>query len=116
MKGGGGFGPRYVLGEMLSGPGGIALGAELASRSLSSDGDSSIEHGWAVEHHADTAETYKRNIRGATDETGFTADVRDFDLRHGPSFDAFAFGFPCHDLSPVGEHRGRDRDECPLHH
>jgi len=107
--------PRYVLGEMFSGPGGIALGAELASRSLSSDGGSSIEHGWAVEHHADTAETYKRNIRGATDETVFTADVRDFDLRNVPSFDAFAFGFPCNDFSTVGEHRGLDGDYGALY-
>lgn len=105
----------YVLGEMFSGPGGIALGAELASRQMSREGGSSIAHGWAVEHHTDTAETYKRNIRGASDETVFTADVRNFDLRRMPTFNAFAFGFPCNDFSTVGEHRGLDGDYGALY-
>lgn len=98
---------HYVLGEMFSGPGGIALGAELASRSVASARHgSAIAHGWAVEYHPDTAETYRANIPGADENTVFTADVKDFDLRCVPEFDAFAFGFPCNDFSAIGERRG----------
>lgn len=107
--------PSYVLGEMFSGPGGIALGAEWASRQMSREGGSSIKHGWAVEYHPDTAETFRRNIREASDQTVFTADVRNFDLRRVPSFDAFAFGFPCNDFSTVGERRGLDGDYGALY-
>lgn len=107
--------PNYVLGEMFSGPGGIALGAEVASKSISAAGGSSIRHGWAVEHHADTASTYRRNIEGASEDTVFVADVRNFDLRKVPSFNAFAFGFPCNDFSTVGEHRGLDGDYGALY-
>lgn len=107
--------PSYVLGEMFSGPGGIALGAESASQRLSREQGSSISHGWAVEYHADTANTYRRNVRGATEESVFTADVRSFDLRKVPSFNAFAFGFPCNDFSTVGEHRGLDGDYGALY-
>ncbi|EWS82321.1 cytosine methyltransferase [Brachybacterium phenoliresistens] len=108
--------PHYVLGEMFSGPGGIALGAELASRDAIKEGRcSTVRHGWAVEYHPDTAETYRKNIHGATDETVFTADVRGFDLRKVPAFDAFAFGFPCNDFSTVGEHRGLEGDYGALY-
>lgn len=107
--------PNFVLGEMFSGPGGIALGAELASAQLSRDGGSTVSHGWAVEYHPDTASTYKQNIRGADDDSVFTADVREFDLRSVPHFNAFAFGFPCNDFSTVGEHRGLDGDYGALY-
>lgn len=107
--------PSYVLGEMFSGPGGIALGAQGASRESASAGGSSIRHGWAVEYHPDTASTYRQNIQGASDETVFTADVRGFDLRKVPSYNAFAFGFPCNDFSTVGEHRGLDGDYGALY-
>ncbi len=107
--------PDYVLGEMFSGPGGIALGAEQASKKISAADGSSIRHGWAVEYHPDTARTYRENIQGASEETVFTADVRDFDLRRVPSFSAFAFGFPCNDFSTVGEHKGLDGDYGALY-
>lgn len=107
--------PSYVLGEMFSGPGGIALGAERASTRISREGGSSVSHGWAVEYHPDTAATYRRNIRGASEQSVFIADVRDFDLRQVPKFDAFAFGFPCNDFSTVGEHRGLEGDYGALY-
>ncbi|MGO1567872.1 MAG: DNA cytosine methyltransferase [Brachybacterium sp.] len=107
--------PSYVLGEMFSGPGGIALGAERASTRISREGGSSVSHGWAVEYHPDTADTYRRNIRGASTESVFTADVREFDLRQVPKFDSFAFGFPCNDFSTVGEHRGLEGDYGALY-
>lgn len=107
---------RYVLGEMFSGPGGIALGAELADRPSDMVGrTSTTSHGWAVEYHSDTADTYRRNIRGADESTVHVADVREFDLRDVPAFDAFAFGFPCNDFSTVGEHRGLEGDYGALY-
>lgn len=108
--------PRYVLGEMFSGPGGIALGAEFASRTAQKEGrDSTTAHGWAVDYHPDTVATYRRNIAGASPESVFVGDVRSFDLRNVPSFDAFAFGFPCNDFSTVGEHRGLEGDYGALY-
>ncbi|HEX7351357.1 DNA (cytosine-5-)-methyltransferase [Brachybacterium sp.] len=107
--------PSYVLGEMFSGPGGIALGAERASTQISREGGSSVSHGWAVEYHPDTADTYRRNIRGASEDSVFTADVREFDLRQVPEFNSFAFGFPCNDFSTVGEHRGLEGDYGALY-
>lgn len=107
--------PEYVLGEMFSGPGGIALGAAWASAQSERRGGASIGHGWAVEYHPDTAATYKHNIDGADDDTVFTADVRHFDLRQVPEHNAFAFGFPCNDFSTVGEHRGLDGDYGALY-
>lgn len=107
--------PEYVLGEMFSGPGGIALGAARASEQSKRRGGSSLTHGWAVEYHPDTAATYKHNIDGADDDSVFTADVRNFDLRRVPKYNAFAFGFPCNDFSTVGEHRGLDGDYGALY-
>lgn len=98
-----------MLGEMFSGPGGIALGAKRASELHFREGGSSrIRHGWAVDYHPDTVATYVRNICQGDDSTVWTADVRDFDLRQVPPFDAFAFGFPCNDFSAVGERKGLD--------
>jgi DNA (cytosine-5)-methyltransferase 1 len=108
--------PRYVLGEMFSGPGGIARGAELASGAAREEGRaSSTVHGWAVDYHPDTVATYRHNISGASPESAFVADVRTFDLRGVPTFDAFAFGFPCNDFSTVGEHRGLEGDYGALY-
>jgi DNA (cytosine-5)-methyltransferase 1 len=108
--------PRYVLGEMFSGPGGIALGAELANRTARREArESTTAHGWAVDYHPDTVATYRQNITGASPDSVFVGDVRTFDLRTVPSFDAFAFGFPCNDFSTVGEHRGLEGDYGALY-
>lgn len=99
----------YALGEMFSGPGGIALGAQAASAEHARGGGKArVHHAWAVDYHPDTVATYVRNICGGGDETVWTADVREFDLLQVPEFDAFAFGFPCNDFSNVGERRGLD--------
>lgn len=109
-------GHEYVLGEMFSGPGGIALGSRNASHQHRRDGGrSSIEHGWAVDYHPDTVATYVRNICAGDTSTVWTADVRKFDLRQVPRFNAFAFGFPCNDFSAVGERKGLDGDYGALY-
>lgn len=108
---------EYRLGEMFSGPGGIALGAKQASKHhLAGDGDrSSIRHQWAVDYDCDTTATYSRNITGEISSSSVhTADVRDFDIRDAGGFNAFAFGFPCNDFSLVGERKGLDGEFGPL--
>lgn len=98
---------RFRLGEYFSGPGGMAKGAHLAAGDLHPS--VTLEHAWAVDIDADSCETYKRNITGATDDSVIVDDVRDALERHdlGP-IDGFAFGFPCNDFSLVGEHKGID--------
>ncbi|EYT48915.1 DNA cytosine methyltransferase [Brachybacterium muris] len=103
----------YKLGEMFSGPGGIAAGAKSASREH--PGSMGIEHSWAVDYDSDTAATYARNITGGDDSSVFTADVREFDLRQVRPFNAFAFGFPCNDFSLVGQKKGLDGEYGPLY-
>lgn len=105
---------EYVLGEMFSGPGGIALGAKAASVAHAAEG-ATIRHGWAVDYHPDTVATYARNICSGDKSTIWTADVRDFNLLQVPAFNAFAFGFPCNDFSAVGERKGLDGDYGALY-
>ncbi|WGP06496.1 DNA cytosine methyltransferase [Bacillus subtilis] len=98
---------RFRLGEYFSGPGGMAKGAHLAAGDLHPS--VTLEHAWAVDIDADSCETYRRNITGATNESVIVDDVRGALERHelGP-IDGFAFGFPCNDFSLVGEHKGID--------
>lgn len=99
----------YRLGEMFSGPGGIALGAHEASKKSSG---SRILHSWALDYHPETTRTYAANIKnpdGSAPDVR-TADVRQFDLTTVPEHDAFAFGFPCNDFSSVGKRKGLDGD------
>lgn len=95
---------RFQLGEMFCGPGGISLGARLAS--ADHDGPSGIRHAWALDYHPDTVRTYRKNFPETPEDAVFQADVRNFDLDLIPPHNAFAFGFPCNDFSTIGEHRG----------
>lgn len=104
---------EFRLGEMFCGPGGIGLGAKMASDSRV--GSAVIRHSWALDYHHDTVETYRQNINDVPHDQVFTADVREFDLRGTPEFNAFAFGFPCNDFSLVGEQKGLDGKFGPLY-
>lgn len=95
---------HFRLGEMFCGPGGISMGAQLAS--AEHEGPSVIEHGWALDYHEDTVATYRANFPDTDPGAVFRADVREFDLHRVPEHNAFAFGFPCNDFSTIGEHRG----------
>ena len=109
---------RIILGELFSGPGGIAVGAHLANEEIRSYSDSFFAHGWAVDNHEETVATYRRNILGATNKTSICADVRDItakDLAKISRIDGFAYGFPCNDFSVVGEHKGFDGSFGPLY-
>ena len=101
----------FRMGELFSGPGGMACGAHNAAKRVGI----SLNHSWANDYDFDTCETYKRNIPGASDETVFCQDVRDFPIEDMDSIDGFAFGFPCNDYSLVGEWKGLDGEYGPLY-
>ena len=109
---------KIILGELFCGPGGIAMGAELANKSISSLTEFEFEHGWAVDYHEETVATYRRNVKSATDETAICKDVRRItakQLKKIAKIDGFAYGFPCNDFSLVGEHKGIEGDFGPLY-
>lgn len=93
------------LGELFSGPGGLALGAHRAG----------FSHAWAVDLDPSACQTYLQNIPGATKQSVICGDVTQIDLEKLPAIDALAFGFPCNDFSLVGEQKGLDGSFGPLY-
>jgi DNA (cytosine-5)-methyltransferase 1 len=110
---------KIILGELFSGPGGLALGAEMANEAIAGICEYEIVHGWAVDYHDDTVKTYRRNVRGATKKTALVCDVRKISAKDltkiSKTIDGFAYGFPCNDFSLVGEHKGIDGEFGPLY-
>lgn len=100
----------FRLGELFSGPGGIAQGAVEASRLF--DG-LTIQHEWATDYDADTCATYRKNHGGAAANV-IWKDVRKLDTASLSAIDGLAFGFPCNDFSAVGERLGIDGTYGPL--
>lgn len=101
----------YAMGELFSGPGGIAWGAHQAAQDLGID----LHHAWANDYDKSTCDTYRRNIPGATRESVIYGDVRNLDVKSLKSINGFAFGFPCNDYSLVGEGRGLSGEFGPLY-
>jgi DNA (cytosine-5)-methyltransferase 1 len=110
---------KIILGELFSGPGGIAIGAEMANKSIESISELRFTHGWAVDYHEETIRTYRRNVAGASEKSAIVADVRNITiqdlLRISKKIDGFAYGFPCNDFSLVGEHKGINGVFGPLY-
>ena len=110
---------KIILGELFSGPGGLAIGAEMANEAIADISDSRFVHGWAVDYHDETVETYRRNVEGATEKTAIVSDVRKITAKDlakiSKTIDGFAYGFPCNDFSFVGEHKGIDGEFGPLY-
>lgn len=119
----------YRMGELFSGPGGMALGARLAAQSL--DGVS-LRHAWANDYDLDTCKTYLKNIlvpeydddaKLVESATALPAggggvvhqNVHDLDIDALGEIDGFAFGFPCNDYSLVGEWKGLHGEYGPLY-
>jgi DNA (cytosine-5)-methyltransferase 1 len=105
----------FKLGELFSGPGGIAYGAITASIE---DERYRVVHAWSNDYDADTCNTYSHNICPDRPETVICHDVRSLDLKRLgmiSGIDAFAFGFPCNDFSIVGEHKGIEGTFGPLY-
>lgn len=98
------------MGELFSGPGGMALGAKKAARETGV----SLDHVWANDIDPDTCATYRTNIEIAP-ENVHCGDVRNLDLDGLEDIDGFAFGFPCNDFSSVGENLGLSGKFGPLY-
>jgi DNA (cytosine-5)-methyltransferase 1 len=95
---------EFRLGELFSGPGGIASGA--LSSQVEADGEVySISHTWANDYDKDTCDTYIKNICPENPQSVICKDVRKLDITKLEPIDALAFGFPCNDFSIVGEQR-----------
>lgn len=103
---------EHRLGELFSGPGGLAWGAHLASERVESP---KIVHGWATDYDEDTCATYRKNIPGTEKESVIHADVRTLDTGALGDIEGLAFGFPCNDFSIVGEHKGLSGEYGPLY-
>ena len=102
----------YKMGELFCGPGGIALGAHNAADEIPGI---KFEHAWANDYDPTTADTYRENTPGASEETVYVGDVRELDTDALPPIDGFAFGFPCNDFSLVGKQKGLDGTYGPLY-
>lgn len=109
---------NFRLGELFSGPGGIALGAQNA-RVVGADGmEYKISHAWANDYDRDTCDTYRKNICPDSPKTVIHKDVRDFsheEAERVSTIDGLAFGFPCNDYSLVGEQKGMNGTYGPLY-
>lgn len=98
----------FKMGELFSGPGGIACGARMAK---SRDGRFKIVHGWASDFDEDTCKTYAHNITGDDSSHVICEDVRNLKIDELGDIDCFAYGFPCNSFSNVGEHEGLDNEK-----
>lgn len=108
---------EFKLGELFSGPGGIAVGA-LNAQSENKSTKFSIKHAWATDYDRDTCLTYQTNIAPSHHNTVVCKDIRKLDfnkLAEISAIDALAFGFPCNDFSIVGEQKGMDGVYGPLY-
>jgi len=109
----------FKLGELFCGPGGMALGAKLASEVIVKTkkhkfkNTEPIQHIWGVDIDQAAIKTYKRNLPGVgicVDAIKFTdPNGKQGDVPHISEYDkinALAFGFPCNDFSMVGKQKG----------
>ena len=97
----------HRLGELFSGPGGIALGAKWAH--FQPNGSAySISHAWATDYDKDTCETYRNNICPDKPKSVLSRDIRKLDLEdlaEISEIDGLAFGFSCNDFSVFSEQK-----------
>ncbi|MHB8710193.1 MAG: DNA cytosine methyltransferase [Minisyncoccota bacterium] len=104
----------FKYGELFSGPGGLALGANRAK--VHKNGTLfQIAHAWAADYDSDSCETCRVNIAPEHPESVMCEDVKNLDIESLGPIDAFAYGFPCNDFSVVGEQKGFDGDFGPLY-
>lgn len=105
---------KFKLGELFSGPGGMAFGA-LQAEVVKGKKKYSIEHAWASDYDSDTCLTYAKNISPDHPDTVKCVDVRKLKISSLTEIDGFAYGFPCNDFSIVGEKLGFDGEFGPLY-
>jgi DNA (cytosine-5)-methyltransferase 1 len=105
---------EFKLAELFCGPGGLALGASLAT--ISNNGTTySVKPVWANDIDPDTCETYRKNLHPDHPEAVYCGNVEEVDFTKVPKFDVLAFGFPCNDFSIVGEQKGFEGKYGPLY-
>ena len=105
---------EFTLGELFSGPGGLAKGA--FNVELMHNGELyRVNHGWANDIDNDSCATYINNIPGSNGQNVICQDVRKLNIECLPNIDAFAYGFPCNDFSLVGEQKGFNGTFGPLY-
>lgn len=102
----------FRMGELFSGPGGIAIGALSADIGIN---EYRIKHEWASDYDKDTCETYRRNISPHNPHSVIHEDIRKLDFKRLTPIDGLAFGFPCNDYSIIGEQLGMDGVYGPLY-
>ena len=104
-----------MLGELFSGPGGIAMGALMAAEGCDVD----FGHAWAIDYDRDSCLTYARNVLGTSRNelpvSMHNKSVTDVDFGALRKIHALAFGFPCNDFSMVGEKKGTSGKFGPLY-
>jgi len=105
----------FKLAELFCGPGGLSLGAMLASANDDKNNIYKIKPIWANDIDENTCKTYARNIHNGDLKNVPCAPVETINFEDVPSFDALAFGFPCNDFSVVGEQKGFDGKYGPLY-
>jgi len=103
---------KYRLGELFSGPGGMALGAFRAAEKVPGI---ELEHAWANDFDSDSCETYVANIPGASPTSVYLSDVSALAIPQLSEIEGFAYGFPCNDFSAVGKSKGVDGKFGPLY-
>lgn len=108
-----------TLGELFSGPGGIAVGAFKAALSPELRERVTLRHGWANDYDLDSTRTYigavKKYDPSVSEKSVIHRDVRKLDIAALAPVNGFAFGFPCNDYSLVGERKGINGDYGPLY-
>ena len=106
---------QIMLGELFSGPGGIATGAFWAAKKVGLK----LGHAWAVDYDRDSCHTYARNVlRSEGDQlpsSVINKSVTDVQFGRLDEIHALAFGFPCNDFSMVGEMKGTSGEFGPLY-
>jgi len=105
---------EFRLGELFSGPGGLAIGALQASINNCNE-NYYIKHAWANDIDIDSCNTYKLNICPENSNSVICEDVRQLDISKLGDIDCFAYGFPCNDFSIVGKQKGFHGNYGPLY-
>lgn len=101
------------LGELFSGPGGLALGALLSSKTTSSGYQ--IIPTWANDYDSNSCVTYANNLMNGEFSHMYCQDVATLKIEDLPPIDVFTYGFPCNDFSIVGEQKGFQGKFGPLY-
>lgn len=110
-----GWNNKYEIGEMYCGPGGIAIGADLAKVKIKNR-TYQFDHRWATDYHPDTCATYQKNVCKTHPKCRVVqSDIKLLNIEKLPIVDGFLYGFPCNDFSSVGETKGLDGTFGPLY-